>query len=430
MTLLLLWAALGFVQEPEGRIPVRVTYEDGLWFKSDDGAYQVGVGGRVVAQGRAVSDRPADDPPSAGASRTQPNSFYLRTARIELQGILRREFEFKLQLDFPSGVQSNTGAPPSSVTGTLQDAYLGWRPSTDFAVRIGQFKEPFGQEQMTSFRAIEFVERAVLDRLTPARDIGVAFQGRALDGVLDVEVGAFNGNGRAVADANDEKDVAGRIRVMPFKGFQESFLRGLRLGIAGTVGDIDPSGTNPADPLDLTSTELLVKYLDAGGVGNAVDGRRTRLGLEFSWIWDAFSLRAEWIRRRDTVVTAAGEDRLPTEAYSVSASAVLTGEMKILDRHVLPAHPVGLEGGWGALEVALRFARLHVDDEIFSLGIAGPGNANAVSVVTGGINWYPTRFLRISPDVIVENYNHDIAFSGGRTEHRFFGFLMRVQVDF
>ena len=50
--------------------------------------------------------------------------------------------------------------------------------------------------------------------------------------------------------------------------------------------------------------------------------------------------------------------------------------------------------------------------------------------VTAGVNWYATRFLRISPDVVFERYNRALAFSGGRTERGFAGFLLRVQVDF
>ena len=422
----LLWLAALASQD---RLPVTVSYEDGLWFKSEDASVQVGITGRVAAQYRAIMDRPSDVPPTAGASRTQPNSLFLRNARIDLQGLFRHQIEFKLQLDAPSGVQSNTGTPPSAVTATVQDAYLAWRPSADFMLRFGQFKEPFGQEQTTGFRAIDFVERAVLDRLTPGRDLGIAITARGLDGLLEVELGAFNGNSRSVADANDEKDVTGRLRVSPFKGV-EGLIQGLRLGVAGMFGDIDGDSPTPADPLDLTSTELYIKFLDAGGAGNAVDGRRTRVGLEWSWIWDAYGIRAEWVRREDRVITPAGRDRIAATAWVVSATAILTGEVKVLESRIVPAHPLDLDGGWGAVEVAVRVAQLRVEDDIFSLGIAAPGNANAVRTATAGVNWYATRFLRISPDVVVERYNRDIVFGGGRTDRGFTGFLLRVQVDF
>jgi phosphate-selective porin OprO and OprP len=425
--IVLVWTVLALQATPAAEpkkegLPLTVTYDDGIWFKSDDGNFIAAINGRLAVHYRSIFDRPDDTPPTAGAARTQPNSLFLRTARVDLQGLYRKQFEFKLLTDFPTGVQSNIGAPPSSTTGQIQDAHIAWRPSGDFNIRLGQFKEPFGQEQTTSFRVIDFNERAVLDRLVPGRDIGLAVQARLLDAALELEAGAFNGSGKSINDGNDEKEAVGRIRVSP--------LRGLRLGVAGSIGDLDAPSTNPADPLDFTSTELNIKFLDAGGAGNAVDGRRARGGLEVSWIWEMLSVRAETVRRVDHVVTPSGKNRLPSNAWVVSATAILTGEPKALENRIVPLHPVDLDGGWGALEFAIRVAQLRVDDDVFSLGLAAPGNANAVRTATAGLNWWPTRFLRISPDFILERYNRDIVFGSGRTEKHFQGFLMRVQVDF
>ena len=420
-------------EKPKDGLPLSLSYKDGIWFKTDDGSFTAVLNGRVIANYRTIFDRPDDIPASAGANRTQPDSLFLRQARIDLQGTAAKQFEYRLYLDFPTGRQSNTGTAPSSTTGTIQDAYLGWRPSPDFGVRIGQFKEPFSQEQTTSLRATDFVERSILDRLAPGRDLGILIHGKPFGGVLEYELGAFNGGGRSVADNNDAKEAAGRIRVSPFKNADDgSLLKGLRFGVSGTIGDLDAASTaaTTGDPLDLTSTELNIKFLDAGGAA-VVDGRRSRIGLEFTWLYEFLGLRAEWARRTDTLTTGAGTtNRIPVNAYNVSLTALLTGEKKTLEDRIVPDNPFDLEGGWGAFELAARWSALRADNDVLSLGASADPNANAVHVISAGVNWYLTRNVRITPDFVYERYNRDIGFADGVRERTFRGFLVRFQIDF
>jgi phosphate-selective porin OprO and OprP len=420
-------------EKPKDGLPLSLSYNDGIWFKTDDGKFTAVLNGRLLAHYRAILDRPDDNPASAGANRTQPDSLFFRQARIDLTGTFMKQFEYRIYLDFATGQQSSTGTAPSSSTGTVQDAFLGWRPSPDFGIRIGQFKEPFSQEQTTTLRATDFAERSILDRLVPARDLGVMIHGKPFDGILEYELGAFNGAGRAVADNNDEKEAVGRLRVSPFKRSEEgSLVKGVRFGVAGTIGDLDASSAaTTGDPLDLTSTELGIKFLDAGPAA-VVDGRRSRIGLEFTWLYEFLGLRAEWVRRTDTLITGPGStNRIPMKAYSVSLTALLTGEKKTLEDRIVPDNPFDLEGGWGAFELAARYAALRADDDVLALGAsAASPNANAVQVISAGVNWYLTRNVRITPDFIYERYNRDIGFANGVRERTFKGFLVRFQIDF
>ena len=414
-------------------LPLSISYKDGIWFKADDGNFTAVINGRIIAHYRSVFDHPDDIPPSAGASRLQADTLFLRQARLDVQGTVYKQFEYRLYLDFPTGQQSNTGTAASAATGTVQDAYVGWRPSSDFGLRIGQFKEPFSQEQTTTLRATDFTERSVLDRLAPGRELGIMIHGKPFGGVLEYELGAFNGGGRGVGDNNDQKEAAGRLRVSPFKNSEDgSLLKGIRFGVAGTVNEIDPApvAAQTGDLLDLTSTELNVKFLDIGGAA-VVGGYRTRLGLEFTWLYEFLGLRAEWIRRTDTLNLGGGAtNHIDTTGYSVSLTALLTGEKKVLEDRIVPLHPFDLDGGWGALELAVRFAALRVDDDVQAISATASPNANAVRTVTAGVNWYLTRNVRISPDVIFERYNRDIGFAGGRTDRGFIGALIRFQIDF
>lgn len=380
-------------------VPITLSWRDGIQFKADDGNFQATLGGRVLAHYRALFDRP-------DAGRTNPDTLYLRQARIDFQGKLYKEFDFRLYLDFPTGT--------AAVAGTIQDAYLGWSRHPEFTVKVGQIKEPFSQEQTTTLRATDFVERSVLDRLVPGRDLGVLFSGKI--GAFEYDLGAFNGGGRAVVDNNDEKDVVARVRVTPFEG--------LRLGVAGTAGDVD--SVTGGGPLDLTTTELQIQFLDA--TAGTVDGLRTRIGAELTFIHESFGLRAEWVRRTDTVTQGTlDEDDVDATAWNLSLSWLLTGEKKPLEARVVPKSSF-TDGGWGALELAVRAAGLQIDDEIFDAGVATQaGNADKVTTFTVGINWYLTRNVRISPNFVIEKFNEEIT---SHDEDTFKGGLIRFQIDF
>ncbi|MFN3485373.1 MAG: OprO/OprP family phosphate-selective porin, partial [Planctomycetota bacterium] len=342
-------------------------------------------------------------------------------ARLEMSGDFQRDYEFKVQADFPTG-----GASPT--TGTLQDGYLGWKRYPECSLRIGQFKQPFSQEETTSTRFIDFVERSVVNRLVPARDIGLMIHGRLFEKTLEYEGAFYNGQGRAVLDGNDEKDVALRLRVTPFAGTGIVFLKNLRIGVAGTFGDLDSSSING---LDLTTTELGINVLDA--TTGSLDGHRTRLGVEFSWLYGPFGVRGEWIRRSTEVDIGAAEDeRIDAEGWYLAGTWLLTGEDKPLENRVVAAHPFDPGAGhWGAFELAVRIASVRVDEKVFDLGVASAAtNSNEVQTLTGGVNWYLTRTLRISADGVVERYDDEVDFGNGRTEDGAWGALLRFQIDF
>lgn len=417
------------LQEPEKRSSelekkkqtesgIKVEFKDGLKFKTEDGNFTAHVGGRLLTHFRTVIDR---DFARSGAEDT----FFIRQARIETSGTFFKDFEYKVQVDFPTG--------SSSTSGTLQDAFVGWKKYKACSVRIGQFKEPFSQEETTTTRFIDFDERSVVNRLVPARDIGIMLYGAFGNGIFDYETGIFNGQGRAVLDLNDDKEWALRLRTSPFVAHESEFLKGLRLGFGFTVGHLTKGSI---DGLDFTSTELLVKFFDAGGATNFIDGTRMRFGGEISYLVGPFGFRAEWVRRIDEVDTATeNNEKLSHDAFYLAFTYLLTGEKKVLENRTVPLAPFDLDkGDWGAFELALRVAFLEVDDEVFDIpgGIAATtNNADQVTTFTFGVNWYLTRNFRISPNFVHERFNRDLRLTQDTEEtNHATGFVIRFQIDF
>lgn len=163
-----------------------------------------------------------------------------KRVRLVLAGDATDKTDFKLQVDFAgsrSGLNGATLTPNADPLKdklatksanfskpTLLDAVWGYKLSTDRKLSIGQFKIPFGLENLTSSYALDTINRSlVTESLVPGRDngsqgrdIGVQYNGVAAsteEGIKGFEyyVGVFNGAGINVPDDNGRKDSVARV---------------------------------------------------------------------------------------------------------------------------------------------------------------------------------------------------------------------------
>jgi phosphate-selective porin len=238
------------------------TFTEGLHWRTKDGEFDIHVGGRFEEQYRHVFSRP-------DASRTQPDSFYVREAFLSADGSLARDFFFRINGDFTSSI-----AGPGA---NLEEAYLEWKGLPEFQLRFGQFRTPNSQETLTSTLFTDCIERSMLSRFVPEVEPGIQAAGEIERGLVTYQIAVINGraepssSGRSTNDNNDEKDLLARITVSPF---ESDYFRYLRLGVYGSIGD---ASDVPMDSqFDLTTTELGVTYFDS--TAGFLDGRRWRAG--------------------------------------------------------------------------------------------------------------------------------------------------------
>ena len=84
------------------------------------------------------------------------------------------------------------------------------------------------------------------------------------------------------------------------------------------------------------------------------------------------------------------------------------------------------------MELAARVGGAEVSQNIGTvLGSPGlQGQSNRITALSGGVNWWLLENLRLSADVIREEFHHSLDFGGGQTRRSLLGFVTRFQVDF
>jgi len=82
-------------------------------------------------------------------------------------------------------------------------------------------------------------------------------------------------------------------------------------------------------------------------------------------------------------------------AWEVAPGWVLTGEDATY-AGVVPKRPFNLKsGGWGAVQVVGRYARLDIDDDAFPEYANAATSASEARAWAVGLNWYLNRNLRV-----------------------------------
>jgi phosphate-selective porin OprO and OprP len=159
--------------------------------------------------------------------------FRLRRARINLTGDFAEQFDFKMEGDF--GQSDGTSGNRTAFSAT--DIWVNWHQFPAAQVKIGQYKAPFGLEQLTPDTTLLTIERTLpTGAITPARQIGAELWGKPFTSIwpeqkdlLTYYVGIFNGNGENITiNDNNNFMFAGRLELQPFTGKifgQPSFLK-------------------------------------------------------------------------------------------------------------------------------------------------------------------------------------------------------------
>ncbi len=280
-------------------------------------------------------------------------SFRIRRAKFKLEGwFYKPQLEFELQLNWPD---ASTSQPNRFV----EDANIDWDVTGKkmVRVRLGQFRAPYGRQQLTSSGSQQFVDRSIVDeRYNPGRETGLALWGTLLDHKLDWRVMASNGNGRSQS-ANDN------ARLLYTARLQYQLLGSARMnqwasGQLMTEGDL---GDSAAGPLLAVAANILHndRHFASTSAGSS-NNKDLQYGGDFLFKLRGFSAIAEYTMRET-------EKQLFTEITEEDAKKVVESiDPKYRDQgfHLQASYAfkTGALGPGSMVEVAGRYARIDPSD--------------------------------------------------------------------
>jgi phosphate-selective porin OprO/OprP len=366
-----------------------------------------------------------------------------RRARLGAKGAVTDRMDYFMQMDF-----AFFGRP------TFTDLWVDFKDAGPFGtIRVGQWKQPFSLEVVSSFRYTTFMERAgTFQAFTPFRHLGIGFYDHSTDlnwtwaasyfrtgqdqfgGALSTD----GGNGMAGRithllwyDGSSSKDYlhvgAGYFLNAPpnerarFRSIPEIYVGEFVVPVG------EPIGTSGQAVPDVANGTPF--FVDTGSLSGT--SLTQSFGTESLWVRGPLSWQSEAI---GTIVdTSTVGDGFLWGGYS-QVGLFLTGEHRPYDRkagavdRVIPFHSLSKYcQGMGAWEVAARWSYLDLTDN----QIRGGDMEN----MTWGLNWYANPYCKC-----VFNYIHSWSESrpirnGTILSNQFISsetdaWGIRVQVDF
>jgi hypothetical protein len=169
--------------------------------------------GRLQVDGYFFANR-GDPPPSgsnSSADARPKDTFFVRRARAEIQGTFLKGFDFSIAGEFAT-------TPPLGGIGTFTDCFIIVDYLPYLKLQAGQYDAPFTQENRTSDKYFDFMERSLAVRTFGVpfnKETGVMLWGWLPRNTAYYSIGMFNGNGQQLKNQDNSFALIGRAFVAP-----------------------------------------------------------------------------------------------------------------------------------------------------------------------------------------------------------------------
>lgn len=286
-----------------------------------------------------------------------------RRQTVELYALKKGVFDLHASYDF----QGNS----------WQDTFVGLTTGVG-RFRLGEFKTPVGWEDgSTSSSATTFLETSLPEQAVyEGRRLGAEWSYAGLSRWL-FQVSAFGRHD--LNEAASGNTMAARVAFNPL--LQDREVIHLGLSASRELRD-DRTARERARP-EVSLTDI--RLVDSGNLVG-VD-RIDRAGLEAAWLKDSWLVQSEYLVFNAHRNTGAN---YKTDGYYVSGSWLLTGESRGYRNSAFtnpkPTH------AWGALELALRYSTLNLND-----GDVRGGDQHDWTL---GVNWYIDSRFKLQANYI------------------------------
>jgi phosphate-selective porin OprO/OprP len=370
-----------------------------------------------------------------GNENSLPNGTQLRRARISFKLGLGKNWIGEGDFDFAEGDAS------------IKDMWVGYQGFKNTLFQVGQFKEPFGFDTLSSSNAIWFTERSYADAWTPDRHVGVAYQ--TWGERWQAKVSFF---GQAIDDTNDHLAAddttlqtdqgwgyAGRVTFAPVL---VSETKAVHFGVATAYRKPNAGPDADANLLDLSCRPEAGKISKAKFLNAKITNvaNWTQLGAEFVGVWGPFSWQSEYqqlkVQRRDGIGSTPAAILASAEGHTFSnyygqVSWIFGGQRtyEVSDGLFGKVTP----SSRGAWEIVARYSSMTQDD----LTVIDPVKGGAAKDLSVGVTYYMNKNVRWMLDYVKvdnnENAKPNKRYNYGKTGYvndDFTHTTLRLQVNF
>lgn len=391
--------------------PVVKASSTGFSVQSADAKNTIRLRGNFAFDGRWYSD--SSTPQTA-------DTWLFRRVRPYVEGTLASIYDFRFMPDFGGG------------KAIVVDAYAAARLKPWAVITAGKFKGPVGLERLQPDQYNRFLELGLPSVLVPNRDLGVQFGGELGKGLVAYQVGIFNGttdgvssdaNASPDADNDGRKHADARVFLQPFVNSDNFALRGLGVGIGGSTGHTRGSEASGLLPTYKTPGQ---QNMFAYRTGTFADGDVQRISPQAYYYLGRFGLLGEYVQVKEDLSRVNGavrrSDTLKHDAWQIQFATFLTGEDESYAAFTPNADFAIGKPGWGALELALRYHQLTLDDATFTGGansFANPATSPRKATAAGiGLNWYLTQTIKWQLDYEVTSFDGGATAGGDRKDEK------------
>jgi phosphate-selective porin OprO/OprP len=414
------------------------TWADGFQAESAHRDFRVKIGGRTQVDAVAFTkEQQLDQPPNEGGLDPElSDTVAFRRARLRVEGRMYEFYDWACEYDFVNQVNVNNEVYPTERdSGPLTAVTDLWMQIREVPllgiVRVGNQKDPYGYEHLTSSRWLNFMERSF------AQDAfegpfnngflpGIQILNSTEDGTVGWQLGEFKNTSNPFGFSNSSGGsmTVGRLVYLPV--FEDDGRKLIHMAVSGRTMEPRKQYTSFANGLPVGDPITAVRFRSRGSIRNGPPGPlnsiyadsgllegdwQNMIGLEFVGNNGPWSFQSEyfgsWLYNAKTtsagpLVTNGYQPQPGTSVgtvYYQSAYAevlyFLTGESRTyskleyrfdrpVPRNNFYAIRHGGSGRWpslseGAWQVGMRYNWLCLDD--------GEVNGGVLNGVTLGLNW-------------------------------------------
>jgi phosphate-selective porin OprO/OprP len=309
---------------------------------------------------------------------TMANGVEIRRARLAMNMIFWQNWASQFDVEYIS-----------DGTIEIKDMWIGYTGVRNSILQIGNFKEPFGLETLTSSRYISFIERSLIDNFSPDRHIGVAFSKfdkryYASGGLFGPAVGATDATGQ-----DQGYGIVGRATALPL--LTRNSL--VHLGVAASY--MTPNAATAADLSDANQMRLRARPETHVNRGRFIDTKKMSnidhqnlIGFEAAAEFGPVSVQSEYNKAtyKRTLSTLVEPS---FDGWYGFVSWFPTGEHRPYDWTAGEFDRVLPRSSRGALELLARYSTADLNDPVAKI-LGGKEQ-----ITTIGANWYANANIRL-----------------------------------